>query len=46
MLVHAGPQGRLPAKHMQHIGLAHEYLPLAQIDGTGRLNIEVDHLYE
>ena len=35
-----------PRKHMQHIVLAHEYLPLAQIDGTGRLNIEVDHLYE
>ena len=33
-------------KHMQHTGLAHEYLPLAQIGGTGRLNIEVDHLYE
>lgn len=33
-------------KHMQHIVLAHEYVPLAQIDGRGCLNVEVDHLYE
>jgi hypothetical protein len=36
----------LPRKHTHHIALTHEYVALAQIGGTGRLNIEVDRLHK